>query len=308
MINKKFIVSILTALLVGHTYAQNVDLDSLLDAEMKNKTKSATQRTEATFTTSRLINSHTLETTQAGVLDFKVSHRFGTLNQGFYNIFGFDYASMLIGADYGITNRLTVGGGRSTFEKQYNGFLKYRLLWQSSGKTNVPLSVTLLAGVMYATDTAAVKRNLDITVKPRASDKTSYVYQALIGRKFGNGFSLQFMPTMVHYNTVATSNIPNDLYSIGAGVRIKVTKMTSLTAEYYYQLSDSKLPGTYNSLSVGYEIETGGHVFQFQLSNSTGMTEKTFINETTNSWGDGGIHFGFNIARVFTIVKPKTTP
>lgn len=305
MINGKLfiITAVLATALKGK--AQDVNLDSLLDAEMSKKNKSETQYAEATFKTTRLINTHTVETTQQGILDFKIAHRFGTLNQGFYNIFGFDYASMRIGLDYGLTNRLTVGGGRSTFEKTYDAFLKYRLLWQSTGNQQMPVSLTLLASAMYATDTNAIKSNLGISTKPRSSDKASYAYQALIARKFGSGFSLQLMPTMVHYNTVPLEDIPNDLYSIGAAVKVKLTKRTSLTAEYFYQLPGHKLPGTYNSFSVGYEIETGGHVFQLQLSNSTGMTEKTFINETRGRWSKGDIHMGFNISRVFTIVKPK---
>src|SRR5436305_6269664 len=138
-----------------HSYAQNVNLDSLLDASTK-KESNKKQYTDATFTGTRLIDGQTVETTQAGVLDLQISHRFGRVNEGFYNMFGFDAASMRIAVDYGITNRLTIGGGRSTFEKQYDGFLKYRLLWQSEGDHAMPLSLTLLSSVMYETDTTAL--------------------------------------------------------------------------------------------------------------------------------------------------------
>ena len=109
----------------------------------------------------------------------------------------------------------------------------------------------------------------------------------------------------MHYNLVPTSDLPNNLISIGVAGRIKLSKRTSLTAEYYYQLPGNKLPGTYNSFSLGYEIETGGHVFQLNLTNSTGMTERTFINETTGQWKKGDIHFGFNISRVFTVQNQR---
>lgn len=280
-----------------HVVAQNVNLDSLLDAEMSKKNKNEIQYTDATFKTSRLINGHTIETTQKGVLDMKISHRFGTLNQGAYELFGLDAASVRIGGDYGITNRLTIGGGRSSFEKQYDAFLKYRLLWQSTGKRNVPVSVTLLASTMLKT----LKTSTADSIKRNASDRYSFAFQALIARKFSSNFSMQLMPTMIHYNLVPSENVPNDLYSIGAGARLKVTKRASIVAEYYYQLPNKKLPDTHNSFSIGYEVETGGHVFQLTLSNSTGMTERTFINETTGQWKAGDIHFGFNIARVFNI-------
>src|ERR671939_156397 len=136
MFNKKTIISLFFILFALHAIAQNVNLDSLLDEEVTKKTKGGTQFTDATFKTSRLINGHTVETTQKGVLDLKVMHRFGTLNEGLYNLYGLDQATMRIGVDYGITNRLSVGVGHSTFEKQYDGFLKYRLLRQSTGKRN----------------------------------------------------------------------------------------------------------------------------------------------------------------------------
>src|SRR5436190_5025664 len=168
----------------AHGYGQNVNIDSLLDAATKPKAQNKRQHTDATFTATRLIDGHSVETTQGGVLNLGISHRFGRLNEGFYNMFGLDAASMRIGLDYGITNRLTIGGGRSTFEKQYDGFLKYRLLWQSEGDGSMPLSVTLLGSVMYETDTSALKFEKDILISPRSSDKVSFAYQMLIARKF----------------------------------------------------------------------------------------------------------------------------
>jgi hypothetical protein len=277
----------------------------MLDAQTKSKNKNTTQYAEATFKTSRLIDGHTVETTQGGVLDLKISHRFGQLNDGFYNMFGLDVASIRIGMDYGLTNRLTVGGGRSSFEKQYDLFLKYRLLRQSEGKRNMPVSLTLLASAMLQTDTASLKIEKKISVKPKFSDKLSYAYQVLIARKFNSNFSLQIAPTMVHENLVDSSFNSNDIFAIGGGARFKLTQRSSINIEYYYVLPGTKLPGTYNTLSIGYEIETGGHVFQIHLSNSTGMTERTFVAENPGKWSDGDIHIGFNISRVFTIRKPK---
>jgi len=285
--------------------SQDVSRDSILNVQMTEKNKNETQHTEATFKTTRLIDGHTVETTQAGVLDLKVSHRFGKVNEGFYNMFGFDVASMRIGLDYGITNRLTIGGGRSTFEKQYDGFLKYRILWQSEGKKNIPVSVTLLSSVMFETDTLALKTEKKITASPRTSDKFSYAYQVLIGRKFSPDFSMQLAPTLVHENIVDSMFNPNDIFAIGAGARFKLTQRSSINVEYYYQIPGYKLSGTTNSLSVGFDIETGGHVFQLHFTNSQGMSERTFISETNGKWDKGDIFFGFNISRVFTIWKPK---
>jgi len=93
--------------------------------------------------------------------------------------------------------------------------------------------------------------------------------------------------------------------NIGAAARYKLSKRVSLNAEYFYVLPDQLLETFTNSLSLGFDIETGGHVFQLHLSNSTGMFERAFITETVGQWGDGDIHFGFNISRVFTLRKRK---
>ena len=130
-----------------------------------------------------------------------------------------------------------------------------------------------------------------------------HAHQILFARKFNDQFSLQLTPTLLHYNIVENVNIPNDFYSLGIGFRQRISKRVNITTEYFYRID--KLDGYYDPLSVGVDIETGGHVFQLHVSNSTGMTERTFINETTGSWGKGDLRFGFNISRVFTLKKPK---
>lgn len=132
-----------------------------------------------------------------------------------------------------------------------------------------------------------------------------YSAQLLIGRKLSESLSLQLMPTLIHYNLATGVNDPNDVFSIGAGGRMKLSKRVSLNAEYYYQIPGYQISGTQNSLALGFDIETGGHVFQLNVTNSTGMTERSFISETTGDFLKGDIRFGFTISRVFTIVKPK---
>ena len=288
------------------TLSQNVNLDSMLDAQTNAKNQSKTQRTQATFKSTRLINGHTVETTQGGVLDLKISHRFGPVNDGFYGMFGLDEASIRIGMDYGLTNRLTVGGGRSSFQKQYDGFLKYRLFWQSEGEKKIPVSVTLLASVMYGTDTGTAMRLAKKSpIELSTEDRFSYAYQVLIARKFSPNFSLQLMPSLVHENLIDSNSDHNNIFAIGAGARFKLTPRSSINIEYYYPLKGSKLDGTNYTFSIGYEIETAGHVFQVHFSNSTGMTENSFIAGNSEKWGKGDVHLGFNISRVFTIRKPK---
>jgi len=283
------------------------DLMKMLENETSNEKKKNDYAT-ATFKTTRLMNGHSIENVAAGVLDFKVSHRFGMLNSGGYQLFGLDQATMRMGLDYGISNRLMIGVGRSTFQKQYDAFGKFKILRQATGgKWSSPVSVSAVSTVMLKT-----LKWEDPKLQNYYTSRLSFAHQLIIARKFSEGLSLQLMPSFVHYNLAKSVNDPNDIFALGAGGRIKLTKRLSFNVEYYHILPISlvagenyRLPGTKNSLAIGFDIETGGHIFQLHFTNSTGMTEKTFITETTGDFFKGDIHFGFNISRVFTIKKKR---
>jgi hypothetical protein len=265
---------------------------------LEEATGSETEFASATFKSTRIINGHSIERMPSGQLDVRISHRFGEVNGGIYNFFGLDEANTHLGLEYGITNWMMVGIGRGTYEKTYDGFLKFSLLRQSKGKKNMPVSLSYLA-------TTAVN-----TLKWEGSgslnfwDRVSYVHQVLIARKFNERLSVELNPTYVHRNMVSTEMDPNDLFAAGVGMRFKLTKRFSLNAEYYYVIPpvhDYRSEKTYNPLSIGVDIETGGHVFQLFFTNSLPIIEKGFIGETAGNWLDGGIRFGFNISRVFAL-------
>lgn len=254
----------------------------------------------ASFKTNRVINLHSLENTSAGVMDLKISHRFGFVSGGIQELFGLDGAMVRIGADFGVTERLTAGFGRNSFEKTFDGFLKYKFLRQSSGAKNMPITAAVVSSM-------AIK-----TIPWRYPDRDNYfssrlyyTFQLILGRKFSENFTLQVSPTLVHRNLVATVEESNDVYAIGFAARQKITKRLAVNAEYIYVFPDQLDARFSNSLSIGFDIETGGHVFQLHFTNSTSMVPKGYITETTGDWTKGDIHFGFNVSRVFTIVKPK---
>ena len=295
---KLFLCSLFLHLLTRGINAQDKDsTDLMATLEKQVAAADSTRYTSATFNTTRLINGHSVESVGRGVLDVKISHRFGTLNSGGYELFGLDNATMRMGLDYGITPNLMVGIGRSTFEKTYDAFLKFRILRQSTGARNMPITLSYLPTIALKT----LKVN-DPTKTDSFSSRLYYTHQLLIARKFSSGTSIQLMPSFVHRNLSSPSD-PNDIWAIGIGGRQKLTKRLSLTVEYYYQLPGHKLDSTTNSFSIGFDIETGGHVFQLHFTNSRGMNERTFISETTGKWEDGDILFGFNISRVFNIGK-----
>ncbi len=282
--------------------AQDEDLLSLLEEE------ETTNYATAAFKANRVVNGHSIENTAKGVLDTKFSHRFNPIRQGLYDMFGLDGASIRIGADYGVTDRFMVGFGRSNYEKTLDGFAKYKILRQSSGAKNMPVTLAYLVDAQVRTlKFAEPDRNNKFT------DRLTFTHQLLIGRKINSRLSLQLMPTVLHRNLTLSPDDKNDVYIMGAAGRIKLTKRVALNLEYYY-VPEGQIENPYvNSLSIGFDIETGGHVFQLHFTNSAHMTYKGFLTETQEDWffenNQGrmltGIRFGFNISRVFTIVKPK---
>ena len=275
------------------------DLLNLLENDSLNKGQK--DYTYATFKSTRVINGQSVETQKAKVLQFLISHRFGRLNSGAYNFFGLDDATIRLGLEYGLTDVLTIGVGRSSLEKTYDGFVKYKVLRQRP--SGMPVSVVLFASTAINTleFSDAERDNL-------FSSRLSYTYQAIIGRKFSDKLSLQLSPTLVHRNLVPTTVDQNDVYAIGVAGRYKLTKRTSLNAEYFYLLPGETANDYYNSLSVGFDIETGGHVFQLHFTNSQGMLEKFFVPATNGNWLKGDIYFGFNISRVFSLKKEEKKP
>lgn len=296
---KKFGLIITCFFISFFSFAQDTtDISKLLEEELKATDQNQTNFITSTFKTTRLIDGHSVENTAPGVLDFKISHRFGTFGQGAYELFGLDNATMRMGFDYGLTDNLMIGIGRSTVLKTFDGFFKWKILRQSTGKRTMPITLSYVPtlGIISFRDPAVYKN---------FSNRINFTHQLLIGRKFSEGLSLQVMPTVVHRN-LPVDNGPNDVWAMGIGGRQKISKRTTFNVEYYYQLPASRVPGSTNVLSVGFDIETGGHVFQLHVTNSSSMTESSFITSNKGSWSKGDILFGFNISRVFTVGKKHT--
>ncbi len=269
--------------------------DDLLSMLQENETDEGEDFTTATFKSTRLINGHTVETRSKGVLEFVIGHRFGRINQGIDDLFGLDQANIRFALEYGFTDNLNIGFGRSSFQKVYDGFIKYRILRQSN---LFPFTMTGFASMTI--------RTLDFPQELKFKDRHSYgySYQILLARKFSQIFSLQIMPSLVHRNFVEDEDAENDVLSLGVGGRFKLTKRVALNAEYYYQVTD-KPDDIINALAFGFDIETGGHVFQLHLTNARTMNERGFITENTGEFFDGDIHFGFNVSRVFFLGGKK---
>ena len=251
-----------------------------------------------TFKGSRIINGQSVETRPKGALEFLFSHRFGKINEGAYTLWGLDLAYVRLGFEYGLTDRLGIGIGRSSTDKTFDSFLRYKVARQSTGARNFPVTITAMG-------TANVKTYPNDNPLLTLDDRLSYVGQLMIARKFSTKFSAQLNPIFVHRNTVKQSNENNDDIAIGGAARYKITRSMALSGEYYYRLNPKDNTPYYNSVGAGLDIETGGHVFQIIISNSQGMIERSAIAETDGNVKKGDIHLGFNISRTFQIKKPK---
>ncbi len=252
----------------------------------------------ASFKTSRIVNGHSVEQPHGGVLDFRINHRFGFINSGIDDLFGLDNASARIGFDYGISDRLMVGVGRSGFNKIYDAFAKYKLLRQSTKNTGSPVTMSLLGEVEITTLTFP-----DPELNDDFSSRLDFAASLLIARKFSEALTIQLSPTWVHRNLVETATENNDIFALGVGGRIKLSNRVTFNVDYFLVAPDQLADVYRNSIAVGFDIETGGHVFQLHFTNSTAMVYNGFIGETTGKFFDGDIHFGFNVSRVFTIGK-----
>ena len=282
------------ALLAGSAlFAQDDDLLKLVGEDKPKK-----EYVENAFKSSRVINGHSMEMIAKGNLDFRILHRFGLVNSGAKNFFGLDQASMRMGFDYGISTNLTIGIGRSTLDKELDGFIKWRIMRQATGEKAFPVSIVFVNGI-----TVNTLPWTDPSRDNHFSSRLGYYHELIIGRKFSEVFSLQLAPVMVHRNLVQNASDENNAFALGIGTRVKLSRRIAFVADYHQILSGLDKDIYHSPLSLGIDIETGGHVFQLHFSNAEGMNEKAFITNTLDKWGD--VRFGFNLSRMFVIKKPK---
>jgi hypothetical protein len=303
MKKNRLLLTLICFSFLNHLSAQDSLLNSLNNA-MKADQK--TGYVTGTFKALYIVNMKTVEAPAAGALNFEIQHRFGTINSGAYNLFGLDFATFRLSLDYGISDRFSIGIGRSTNLKTFDGYVKYKLLRQADNSGTMPVTVSLLGSTTYFTE-----HFTDSVQKAVLKDEYRFDYTAeiLIARKFSEKLSLQLTPTFIHYNMVDSSFDQNNVFALCAGGRFKISRRMAITAEYNYlfpnQLYSYLGQPLHNSMSFGWDIETGGHVFQLVFTNSVSMVEPQYIGQTTGSWGKGDIYFGFNISRNFNLKPHK---
>lgn len=287
---KIFTFFIILTILLGAKQAFCQDLDALLEQESIK----VPDYTLATFLSNRIINGQSTEQLQKKGLDFRISHRFGSIKEGPNELYGLDGSNSYFSVDYGLTNRLMIGVARATFNKQVTASIKAKLLRQSTGAKKMPVTVSLYGAVAATTQKYSnPDRNKDFV------SRLDYTCQLLVARKFEK-FSFQLSPTFVHRNLVETPKDQNDLFALGVSGRYKITSVIDISAEYFWVNHTNRKTDLYNDpLSFALSYQVSHHVFQLIVTNSHPVAENSVIGATSNNWLDGDIRLGFNISTVF---------
>jgi len=276
----------------------------------------APERIHQTFKDRRIINTHSVETLPAHKLDVRIAHRFGDLageNGGFQTFFGLENATdIMIGAEYGFTDRLTVGifrtkgagitpQGNTGLSQLTSGIFKYRLMHQTEGNL-VPFSLTAV-GVVSLSTAKKIEDNPDLIRSfPKFAHRMATNWEVILARKFSDGFSLQVIPAYTHRNLVTFVD-ENGIFSLGFATRIQINKVMGIIADLTVPFNERRTSdaGYYYPFGIGLEFDTGGHIFQVNFTNATGIMETDYIPYTTSNWGDGQFRLGFTISRLFNL-------
>jgi hypothetical protein len=299
----------LTVALILLFFGQHKAQDELLN-ELENSIEKTTENINFHFKSQYLINAQTTEMLPKGEADFRITHRFGNIlgeSGGGHTLWGFDQATNIrFSLDYGLRDNILVGIGRSKTSENIDGYLKYKILQQNT--KNTPVSVCLYTSAVFTP-----QKNSN-AIYDNWIQRFSYTSQIIVSKKIGNRLTLGFLPTAIYRNLVVNSadqsyNDNNLIYSFGGLLRYKVNPRFSLIAEYFYTLGDLRrqdaMYNYHNPLGLGIEIETGGHVFHLNVTNSAGIIYNDFIPYTFDSWLNKGFKLGFTISRNFVVAKSK---
>jgi len=268
------------------TYSQN-DLLEDIDSESRD-----TSYVIAAFKGLKVVNFESTKLVYKNEFTLVVSHRFGSIENGFDTFFGLDNAVTRLNFIYGITDDFNIGVSRSSFLKVYDVTVKYRLKRQE--KNGFPFTIVGFNALLI--NTALDKQNLPFL---EFKHRLGYTAQFLISRKINTDFSLELAPTFFHDNYVAIDEQKNSQYALGFGGRYKLGKRWSINADYGWHLNRANNSPYKNPLSIGFDLETGGHVFQMHFSNAQAMNSNGFLGQAEGNWSDGNIYFGFNLSRTF---------
>lgn len=289
----------ISSLFIGLLFFSNEKAFSQTDPLSLDSILTESVPVKQAFNGSYIINNQSSNVLERGSLNFLILHRFGELSDGAFNAYGLDYAAIRLGFEYGISDKLTAGIGRSSVGKNYDSHLKYRFKTQKNGGTdNFPVSLVAFSSVAFSS--VELQRQNLIQKDDQFINQLVYTTELIISRQFSEKFSFELIPAIVHRNSVISSNYNSSVYALSAGGRLKVSSRMHIMADYGYVMNNNDKT-LVNPMAVGIDIVTGGHTFQLYVTNSVGMIEKEFLTATTGKIQDGNIRIGFSVSRAFML-------
>ncbi len=268
------------------TFAQD-DLLSEIDTDSISN-----DYVSAAFKGLKIVNFESTKLVAKKELTFIVSHRFGSIENGLDTFFGLDDAVTRLNFVYGLSDAININISRSSFQKIFESAIKYRLYRQQ--ENGFPFTIVGYNSILI--NTALDKDNLpNLEFKHRVG----YTVQVLMSRKVNTNLSLELAPTFFHDNYVVVNDQDNSQFALGIGGRYKLSKRWSINADYGLHLNRASNSPFKNPLSIGVDLETGGHVFQMHFTSAQPMNTNGFLGQGTGDWSDGNIYFGFNLSRRF---------
>ena len=247
-------------------------------------------KVENVFQGTRFIHSQSANLAEKGELLMLLQHRFGDIDGGLYQLFGLDQALMRIGFEYGLNDNLNIGIGRSTFMKTYDVSGKFQISQQNS---DFPLSLAISAESSIPTIRDYFPEN-----KNNFSEKLSYNAAIHIAKTFKK-FGVQISPGFLKSGYLPVLNENKNIFILGLGSSFAISRKVSLNMEYLY--NSYKNTNNKNPLSIGVDIDTGGHLFQLVFGNTQAMFTQALHTQTTGNWEKGNLFFGFNLIREFNL-------
>lgn len=271
-------------------------------AQLERRTVVQNRPVEQTFMAPRNINLYTVQNLSKGELHYSIMHTFGEVKSGYQNLWGIDSgANVRFSFEYGLSNKLSVGIGRSSLDKLVDLSGRYHILKQTT-QGDMPVSVSFAGTLGINTSQLGFVENLGLAGYSVA-DRLSFAGSLLVARKFSENLSLQVSPTAVWFNRVGfETNIEDGstqgYVGLGLSGRYKIRPRTALTLQYIPTLNQFDKN---HNIAVGIDIETGGHVFQMFFTTTPALNDQYLVAGSNGSFIEREFRFGFNVNRLFQI-------
>jgi hypothetical protein len=229
----------------------------------------------------RLVNLPTTVPLPRFRSNLQITHRFaGNLRRGGFgfqlsNLFGLDQGAM-VGFEYrlAIIPRVQAAIYRVTLDKTFQFHGQFEA-WRQGA--SLPVSISAVVSV----------EGVD-----NFKDQYAPAVGAVVSRTFADVVAAYASPMWVN-NTAAVLGVDRHTAFLGLGVRVRVRPSLFVVSEVAPRV-DGYAPSD-PEFAVALEKRMGGHVFQINVTNTTGTT----YGQTARGGSPETLYLGFNLSRKF---------